>query len=79
MVAGKLKDYLEKQLSDDGKESAQIFFDQQEAYLNLNKLLEIVQASESLVVLLTKEILHRPYCLLEIYVALLPKFLLLRY
>jgi hypothetical protein len=61
MLAITIKDTIEEE-----DETKKAFVDQEEGYLDLNQLLAHLKASEVVVLLLTKEVLRRPYCLLEL-------------
>ena len=50
-----------------------VFVDQEEGHLDLSQLFIHIQESKTLILLLTKEVLHRPYCLLELNHAIINK------
>jgi hypothetical protein len=70
-IAEIVEEYLER----DNKVSRKVFADEEEeGYLDLSQLLLVhLEESQSVVLLLMKDVLHRPHCLLEINHAIVRK------
>jgi hypothetical protein len=55
-----------KKAMESKKSSQRVFLDQEQGHLDLTQIFVHLEQSKTVVLLLTKDVLHRPYCLLEL-------------